>query len=59
MNRRLLGHSNKCGFMLSNLLVVIAAMAIIAAILFPVFASNLKRMGFAVLQYAQEVPGRK
>lgn len=54
------------GFTLIELLVVIAIIAILAAILFPVFAqarakarqtmciSNLKQIGLATLQYAQD-----
>lgn len=56
----------RSGFTLIELLVVIAIIAILAAILFPVFArarenarkancaSNLKQLGLAVLQYAQD-----
>jgi prepilin-type N-terminal cleavage/methylation domain-containing protein/prepilin-type processing-associated H-X9-DG protein len=58
--------TKKNAFTLIELLVVIAIIAILAAILFPVFArarenarrascqSNLKQMGLAVLQYAQD-----
>ena len=57
---------NRRGFTLIELLVVIAIIAILAAILFPVFAaarekarqasctSNLKQIGIAILQYAQD-----
>lgn len=56
----------KTGFTLIELLVVIAIIAILAAILFPVFArarenarkstcqSNLKQLGLALAQYAQD-----
>ena len=58
--------ARKQGFTLIELLVVIAIIAILAAILFPVFArarekarassclSNMKQIGLAVLQYAQD-----
>ena len=58
--------SKRTGFTLIELLVVIAIIAILAAILFPVFAkarekarqssclSNEKQMALAILQYAQD-----
>jgi prepilin-type N-terminal cleavage/methylation domain-containing protein/prepilin-type processing-associated H-X9-DG protein len=58
------------GFTLIELLVVIAIIAILAAILFPVFArarenarkstcqSNLKQLGLAFMQYAQDYDER-
>jgi len=62
--------SRKMGFTLIELLVVIAIIAILAAILFPVFArarenarrascqSNEKQLGLAVLQYVQDYDER-
>src|SRR3989442_9323347 len=59
-------HSTRRGFTLIELLVVIAIIAILAAILFPVFAqarekaraisclSNTKQMGIAIQLYAQD-----
>ena len=60
------GPSKRAAFTLIELLVVIARIAILAAILFPVFAqarekarqascmSNLRQIGLATLQYAQD-----
>ena len=59
-------HSQRKGFTLIELLVVIAIIAILAAILFPVFAqarakarqisclSNTKQMGTATMMYVQD-----
>ncbi|MFQ6098795.1 MAG: DUF1559 domain-containing protein [Armatimonadota bacterium] len=61
---------HRSGFTLIELLVVIAIIAILAAILFPVFArarekarqasctSNLKQIGLAILMYAQDYDER-
>lgn len=66
MSRHSSERTTKRGFTLIELLVVIAIIAILAAILFPVFArarenarrtscvSNLKQMGLAVMMYAQD-----
>ena len=67
--------TRRAGFTLIELLVVIAIIAILAAILFPVFArarekarqtsclSNLKQLGLAFLMYAQDydetIPGAR
>ncbi len=62
--------SRNFGFTLIELLVVIAIIAILAAILFPVFArarenarrsscqSNLKQIGLGIMQYAQDYDER-
>jgi prepilin-type N-terminal cleavage/methylation domain-containing protein/prepilin-type processing-associated H-X9-DG protein len=63
-------HDRRQGFTLIELLVVIAIIAILAAILFPVFArarenarrascmSNLKQIGLGFIQYAQDYDER-
>jgi prepilin-type N-terminal cleavage/methylation domain-containing protein len=62
--------SQRLGFTLIELLVVIAIIAILAAILFPVFGrarenarrsscqSNLKQIGLGILQYNQDFDER-
>ena len=62
--------NRKTGFTLIELLVVIAIIAILAAILFPVFArarenarrsscmSNMKQIGLGVMQYLQDYDER-
>jgi len=66
MSRREITMRKRQGFTLIELLVVIAVIAILAAILFPVFAqarekarqatcfSNLKQIGTAMMMYAQD-----
>lgn len=66
MNYRLTGSDRKSAFTLIELLVVIAIIAILAAILFPVFAqaresarataclSNTKQMALGQLMYSQD-----
>jgi len=69
-NNTLAVNSRKRGFTLIELLVVIAIIAILAAILFPVFArarenarrtscqSNLKQIGLGFMQYTQDYDER-
>jgi prepilin-type N-terminal cleavage/methylation domain-containing protein/prepilin-type processing-associated H-X9-DG protein len=66
---RAIRRSDRCGFTLIELLVVIAIIAILAAILFPVFAharekarqtsclSNLKQISSSMMMYAQDSDG--
>jgi prepilin-type N-terminal cleavage/methylation domain-containing protein/prepilin-type processing-associated H-X9-DG protein len=68
--QRLNTHAQLRGFTLIELLVVIAIIALLAAILFPVFArarenarrascqSNLKQIGLGVMQYVQDYDER-
>lgn len=70
MSNRTPGVKRRGGFTLIELLVVIAIIAILAAILFPVFAqareaarkasceSNLKQLGTAAAMYSQDYDGR-
>lgn len=70
MQTKIIATRGRKGFTLIELLVVIAIIAILAAILFPVFArarenarrsscaSNLKQIGLAVMQYTQDYDER-
>lgn len=65
-----MGHGSRRAFTLIELLVVIAILAILAAVLFPVFAkarekarqtacnSNLRQIAMAIQQYASDYDGR-
>jgi prepilin-type N-terminal cleavage/methylation domain-containing protein/prepilin-type processing-associated H-X9-DG protein len=69
MNKKFAGRQGTHGFTLIELLVVIAIIALLAAILFPVFArarenarrascqSNLKQIGLGIMQYVQDYDG--
>ncbi|RYF37083.1 MAG: DUF1559 domain-containing protein, partial [Cytophagaceae bacterium] len=64
-----ISNKSRNAFTLIELLVVIAIIAILAAILFPVFArarenarktsclSNMKQMGLGIVQYTQDYDG--
>lgn len=66
MKKKMVGNNPRGGFTLIELLVVIAIIALLAAILFPVFArarenarrascqSNLKQIGLGMTQYIQD-----
>ncbi len=68
-NRRFFARQNRRAFTLTELLIVLAIIAILAAILFPVFSrvrenarrsacqSNLKQIGLGLVQYAQDYDG--
>src|SRR5438874_7363740 len=68
--QKLIARRTQSAFTLIELLVVIAIIAILAAILFPVFGrarenarrsscqSNLKQLGIAIMQYTQDYDER-